>query len=481
MIDNPYLNELREREVHVVALASVEVSAVADFLHAQGVKKIVAHDCHEGVEFKKAFRKAHAKISRDDQVKALQKIESLPIEKRFGEKYLEGIEEADVIFPSQGWFLYENTQPKLQELKESGVEFGSMMKLYLQLAPANIIGVTGTNGKGTTTHLISDILRESGNKVYLAGNDPHSIQVLDKLESMQASDHLILEISNRQLMIDLGKSPHVAVITNVTPNHLDEHHGLFAEYVKVKESLLKYQTEDDFAVLNFDNETTKNFADNATAQVYGFSTYKSLGAGAMVERDGILFGSGDEKEEICLLEDIVLPGKYNQENVLAALTVAKILGVKNDAIYKTLQNFKGLPRRLEFVKEFAGVRYYNDLFSSTPTSTCRGLEAFDKPIVLIAGGDAKGVDYFDMAECIKQRVKKLYIFPGTVADDLKSHFQKLSFSDFVEMDDLESCLADIKKNAQSGEVVVLSPGGASFGSKFIEGKSKGFNSIVQSW
>ncbi len=481
MIDNPYLEKIRGKKVHLVGLASAEISAVAEFLDAQGVKNMIAHDIYDGVEFKQAFRKAHQSLSRTEQLEELAIIEKLPLEKRFGDKYLEGIEEAEIIFPTQGWFLYEETKAKLEKLKDEGTEFSSMMKLYMQLTSANIIGVTGSNGKGTTVYLINEMLRAGGRQVYLAGNDPGSTQVLDKLEKMKADDYLVLEISNRQLMIDLGKSPHIAVVTNVTPNHLDEHHNLFKEYAEVKRSLLKYQTSEDIAVLSFDNETTESFAEKSEAKICGFSAYKSITGGAMVERDDIIYNCDGENEKICLLEDVKLLGEYNLENALAAIAVAKNCEITSSDICEAIKNFKGLPKRLEFIGEVQGVKYYNDLMSTTPVSTKRAIESFSRPVILIAGGEAKGVDYFDLAENLAGNVKKLYLFPGTASENLKKYFESVHFDKFVEIEDFDRCLAEIKSTAENGDVVLLSPGAAYFSSTFIEKKSKGFNSTIKSW
>ena len=481
MIDHPYLNQLRQKKIHLVGLSSAEISAVAEFLHVQGVKNMVAHDIKDGVEFKQSFRRAHQGLTRAQQVSALKKIEALPLERRFGKKSLQGIAEAQVVFPTQGWFLYPESKDKLSELLSQGMEFGSMTKLYLQLSPATVIGVTGTNGKGTTTHLVAAMLKKSGRKVYLAGNDPESIQALDQLEKMKENEYLVLEISNRQLMIDLGKSPKVAVITNVTPNHLNEHRHLFDEYARTKQSLLKYQAAGDYTVLNFDNETTAQFATKAKARVCGFSTFKNLRDGVCLIKDKIVSSCDGRSDEVLSASEVKLPGRYNLENVLAAVAVAKICQVDNQSIKQAVASFKGMPHRLEFIREFKGVRYYNDLFSTTPASTQLAIESFDRPVILIAGGDAKGVDYFSLAEAIKHRVKKLWLFPGTVAEDLKKHFQKIHFGNFVETDDFDKCLEEVAASAADRDLVLLSPGGAYFSSKFIEKKSKGFDALVRSW
>lgn len=481
MIEHPYLKKLRSKNIHLVGLASAEISAVADFLHAQGCRHLTAHDMYDGVDFKKAYRRSHLGLSRAQQVAGLKKLDALPLKRCLGKNYLQGIEKAEVIFPTQGWFLYADSREKLQPLLDQGVEFGSLMKLYMQLAPAKIIGVTGTNGKGTTTHLITAMLRAGGKKVYLAGNDPHSNQVLDKLETMTATDFLVLEISNRQLLLDLGASPWLAVITNVTPNHLDEHHNLFAEYAEVKRSLLKYQTEKDVAVLNFDNETCLSFRDKAAAKIFGFSVYKKIDAGAMLQRDKIVYTIDTDSETVATTADVKLPGDYNLENVLAAVVAAKQCRVPAKAIKQALENFRGLPQRLEFIRTVSGVKYYNDLFSTTPASTQRALEAFAQPVVLIAGGDAKGVDYFSLADTIKAKVSHLWLFPGTAADNLKKHLQTLHFDNITCVTDFDKCLASIKNSAAAGAIVLLSPGGAHFQSRFIGKKSRGFNAVVKSW
>ncbi len=481
MIDHPYLNRLRDKKVHLVGLASAEISAVAEFLVSQGVKQLVGHDIYDGNDFKKAFRKAHRGLSRAKQVKALKKLEDLPIEMRLGADYLKGIDEAEVIFPTQGWFLYDESRDKLNELRDRGVEFGSMTKLYLQLAPATIIGVTGTNGKGTTTHLIYEMLKAGKKKAYLAGNDPESIQVLDKLEMMKKPDFLVLEISNRQLMIDLGKSPHIAVITNVTPNHLDEHHNIFAEYAETKRSLLKYQKTSDYFVVNLDDETVASFQKKSEARPYGFSVFKKVFQGAMIEREDIIYQTEESEERVAKVSDVKLPGRYNLENVLAALVAARLAGVSAEPIAKVIKSFTGLGQRLEFVREIDKVKYYNDLFSTTSASTKLAIESFKEPVLLIAGGEAKGIDYFSLAESIKKNVRKLWLFPGGVADDLKKHFTKLHFNEFVEIADFDKCLEEIKKAAQPGDTVLLSPGGARFQSQFIGKKSPGFSRTVKKW
>jgi UDP-N-acetylmuramoylalanine--D-glutamate ligase len=481
MIDHPYLEKLRSKKIHLVGLASAEISAVADFLYAQGCRHLTAHDIYDGVEFKKAYRRSHLGLTRAQQVAGLKKLDSLPLIKYLGKNYLRGIEEADVIFPTQGWFLCPENRDQLQPLWDQGVEFGSLTKLYLQLAPAKIIGVTGTNGKGTTTHLITAMLQAGGKKVYLAGNDPHSIQVLDKLESMAATDYLVLEISNRQLLLDLGASPWLAVITNVTPNHLDEHHNLFAEYAEVKRSLLKDQTINDIVVLNFDNPTCLSFGKKSAARVFGFSIYKNISNGAMLKKKQLVYCDNTECVEIGTVADVKLPGDYNLENALAAVVVARQCQISPAVIRDALVNFRGLPQRLEFIRTVGGVKYYNDLFSTTPASTQRALEAFDQPVILIAGGDAKGVDYFSLAETIKGKVSQLWLFPGTASENLKKHLRTVHFDKIKEISDFDNCLQNIKKSAATGDIVLLSPGGAHFQSRFIAKKSSGFNAVVKSW
>ena len=338
-----------------------------------------------------------------------------------------------------------------------------MLDLYFSLSKAKIVAVTGTNGKSTTSRIINAILEKSTLKHYFAGNDRANVQVLDFLDNFNAEDILLLEVSDRQLMIGIKKGPFIGVLTNITPNHLDDH-GTFENYIKVKKSLFDQQESSDFAVINSGDEISMEISVSIPAQVYFYSLKKPVDRGVWVkDRDIIWAESG---EIICSLSDVKLMGSHNIENVLASILTAKILGVKIDQIKEAVSNFTGIENRLNLVfdKEF---KVYDDLQSTSPQATLTALKVFKDPI-LILGGDNKNLDYSGLAAEISKRNLKVVILPGTASDEL---LKKLTVP-FTLASDFSDALFKIKDNLKTGDIVLVSPGAAYF-SKYLNGKKVG--------
>lgn len=274
------------KNIHIIGISGAEGSAIARFLMSNGVKDITGHDFCEERDFEKSFNSFHDWISSKEKRRAYLKLKRLPIKFRFKDYYLIDVHQADLIFVPQSWFRYKENE-KLKRLKDK-IPFSSITKLYFQLCPCPIIGVTGTSGKSTTARIIYEILRKGHAKgqVYFSGNDRQNVQVLDQILNIKPEDVLVLEISNRQLMIDLERSPYIAVITNISPNHIDDH-GTYQNYINTKKKILKYQTRKDFAVLNYDNKITKEFAKDCKAQPFLFSSQK-LEEGAFVKEKNLI-------------------------------------------------------------------------------------------------------------------------------------------------------------------------------------------------
>ena len=343
---------------------------------------------------------------------------------------------------------------------QKGANLISTTKMFFDLCPCPIIGVTGTKGKGTTSTLIYEMLKASGKKAFLAGNI--GTPALDVLEKLDNASFVVLELSSFQL-IDLKKSPHIAVVLMITSEHMDWHTGS-EEYKNAKESVVKFQKKTDFAVINQDFEISKSFARKTKAKVYFFSTQKEAN-GSFLD-NGRLITQINGKETIAKTVDVRLPGKHNLQNVLAAATAVKILGVTNETILKVMQTFKGLPNRLQLVDEIDDVKYYNDSFSTTPETTIAAIEAFSNPKILILGGSSKKSDFSNLAQkIIGDSSIKTLILIGDEAKTIRNAIQtKGSFNGKIieGLKDIKEIVESARSHSSPGDIVILSPACASF-------------------
>ena len=353
---------------------------------------------------------------------------------KFDKNYLRDLGRFNIVIRSPGVYRY---LPELLEAEKNGVEISSAIKLFFDLCPAKIVGVTGTKGKGTTATLIYEILKKAGKDVYLAGNigKPY----LELLSVINSESLVVLELSSFQL-IDLKKSPHIAVVLNVTQDHLDWHKDI-DEYTGAKKNIVRYQSTSDFAFINEEYEIPKSFAEETKAKVIYFSG-KTLNK---KYRDGLL-----------------LRGEHNLENVAAAVSVADILKVDEAAILSVLQSFKGLPYRLELVDTVNGVTFYNDSFATGPQPTIAAIKSFTEPETVILGGSDKGLDYKELKQEIESRknIKNLILIGeigkkigGGIKNKNIINLGKTSMNRIIEV----ACEVTPK-----GGVVLLSPAAASF-------------------
>lgn len=324
----------------------------------------------------------------------------------FGEDYLDHLDEADIIVKSPG---INPAIKQIADARKNGKEITSEIEIFMSLCPCKMIAVTGSDGKTTTTTLIYKILSEEGYRCYVGGNI--GTPLLDKVEEMRPDDMVVLELSSFQLM-NMRVSPHVAVITNITPNHLDYHKDM-TEYVDAKMQIFKNQSETGKLIVNRDNTITASFAGKQKGSVEFFSRRYS-DADAVVS-DGWICYKG---EKIVRTGDIRIKGVHNVENYLAS-TAATMEFVDKESIEKVAKNFGGVEHRMEFVRHLDGVNFYNDSIGSTPTRTIAGLEAHDGDIVLIAGGKDKNLDYTDLGKVIKRKVKVL-VLVGATSDKIET-------------------------------------------------------------
>ncbi len=390
--------------------------------------------------------------------KLLERLDKYETNAFFGKNCFENLKKFDIIFRSPSCLP---TRKELVEEKERGAIITSEIEMLMKLCPCKIIGVTGSDGKTTTTSLIYSILKKAGYNTYLGGNI--GIPLFTKIDEMKPDDVLVLELSSFQLM-GMKISPNISVITNITPNHLNIHKD-YEEYIDAKKTIFKYQNENDYLVLNYDNEITRACRKEARSKVTYFSSKEKLDNGFIVDNGIIKECEDGIRKHVLNTKDVLLRGNHNFENIGAALAATKTL-VDQDIAVEAVKEFKAVEHRLEFVREIDNVKWYNDSVSSSPTRTIAGLNSFDEDIVLIAGGYDKNLDYTPIAKPILKKVKTLILLgatSGKIFNAVKDEEEKeKKHVDIYMCDNLEEAINLAKKYAKPNEVVLFSPASASF-------------------
>lgn len=458
------LSRLRGKNIHVVGLSGTEGSAVVDFLLGGGLTSITAHDLQTREAFPNAFRRAHEWMPPAEQDAALARLLGAPIHLCFRDRYLEGIEGADVIYAGQAWFRHPENEP-VRRARDAGVPLSSMTALFFETVPCPILGVTGTNGKFTVVHMAAAMLAGGGRKTFTSGNDRTHVPVLYRLNEVTPEAILVLEISNRQL-VGLPYSPHIAVITNLSAHHLDDH-GSFEAYVEAKRTILAHQGPGDWAILNGDDPTTRALARTCTARVLFFSRTHPVDEGACVVDGQIAVRLGGREDRVGEAT-LQVPGAHALENALAAAAAARVAGASPTAIGTALRTFRGLPYRLRLAAEVDGVQYYEDSLATNPAAAAAAIRAFDRPLVLIAGGHRRGAtaeDFRPMADALREKSVRAVIVFGAMASRIKEAIA-LDAADrryaLVQCETLDEAVRVARELARPGDVVSFSPGCESF-------------------
>lgn len=397
-----------------------------------------------------------------------------------GEDYLESLPSYRWVFLTPGMKKHD---PSIKMARARGAFISTEVDLFLHLCRAPVAGITGSSGKTTTVSMTGAILRESfsPDRVFVGGNIGQVL--LEKVEEIPSDGKVVLELSSFQLQLT-HKSPHVAAILNVSPNHLDIHDS-FQEYVSSKKNIFRYQTERDWTVLNADDPTVAKFAGECRGRVGWFSLGAGLGreaAGPLaVLRDGVLTLKSDSGEEFPVLKsaELPVPGRHNVANALAAIMVSFLMGADIDAMRRALRNFKGVEHRIEFVAEVAGVRYYNDSIATSPARTAACLEALPGPMVLILGGYDKGLPFHELARKVVGRDIHCVTL-GQAAGKIQKALMEAGGAHLIhEETDFERAVRAAAHLAKPGYSVVLSPACASYDmfSNFEE-RGRRFKEIV---
>lgn len=391
---------------------------------------------------------------------AISQLDGLSVQYSLGKDYLSKLNGFDMIFRTPGM---RPDLPELVEAVSNGAELTSEMEIFLKLCPAQVFAVTGSDGKTTTTTLIYKILTEGGYDCWLGGNI--GTPLLSKIDEVKESDKVILELSSFQLMT-IKDCPSVAVITNISPNHLDVHKSL-NEYVDAKKNIFMNQTAGDKLILNYDNDITRGFGNEAKGRCVYFSRVSELEEGIVFRNGKISVRTANREIDIVDAESIIIPGVHNIENYMAA-TAATIDYVKPETIRKIAETFNGVEHRIELVRELNGVKFYNSSIDSSPSRTIAALSTFKNKVILIAGGKDKGIPYEPIGQIIAEKVKVLLLI-GATAPRIEE-----AFNNYIHQTDIESEVKIIHcetyeevvtrayAEAIPGDCIILSPASTSF-------------------
>lgn len=410
-------------------------------------------------------------LERDINVTVLDKRDSTSISEDYnrlldkgakfalGDNYLEGLSTFDVVFRTPGvYYLCD----ELTKARENGVVVTSEMEVFFDLCPCKIYALTGSDGKTTTTTLIGEFLKASGKTVHVGGNIGRAL--LPIIDTIGQEDVCVVELSSFQL-ISMRKSPHVAVITNIQPNHLDVHADM-EEYTQAKVNIISHQNAFTRTVLNLDNQATVDLAPIVRGELLWFSRKNTTSSGVYLNNSGEIYSSYRGVDtKIMDMSDIKLRGIHNVENYMTAIT-ATLGEVEPAIIQKVAREFNGVEHRIELVRELAGVRYYNDSIATSPTRTISGLNSFEENVTLIAGGYDKNLSYEPLAPIICQRVKNLILLGATASKIEDATRKDKSFTasevNIINVQTLEEAVTKAQEITKAGEVVTLSPASASF-------------------
>lgn len=436
---NSYFDQLKGKRVSVVGIGVSHLPLIELFVN-------------KGISVTALDRREEAALGE-----TAAHLKALGVTLVLGEDYLEKLS-GDVIFKTPGMRF---DHPALVQAVEQGSVLTSEMEVFFDLCPCKIIAVTGSDGKTTTTTLIAEMLGQAGYTVHLGGNIGKPL--LPEIERIQPTDFAVVELSSFQLHT-MKRSPHIAVMTNLAPNHLDMHQDM-AEYVDAKCNIFRYQKENDLLVLNLDNEITRPFGRKAKGAVRYFSFHNAHKGGVYYQDGDVIDDLTGQQHKLLKRTDIRLPGDHNVENYMAAIAAVRDL-VRDEDILQVGKNFGGVKHRIEFVREVGGVRFYNDSIASSPSRTLASIRAFDQKVHLLAGGYDKKIPFDQMGEVLPDYVKGLYL-SGATAGKIRAAVEQGSRYDANQLPiydaaDYGEAVQLAYEKAEKGDVVILSPSCASF-------------------
>lgn len=349
--------------------------------------------------------------------------------------------------------------PLVKSFYEQGLPVWGEVELAYRVGDGEVLAITGTNGKTTTTALLGKIMQDARESVFVVGNigTPYTSKALE----MKPNSVTVAEISSFQLETIDEFAPKVSAILNITEDHLNRHHTM-EEYIRVKELITENQGTEDVCVLNYEDEVLREFGKHLTPRVVYFSSGRKLDEGIYLDENKIILKDGEKEIEVVKTEDLKLLGKHNFENVMAAVAMAYYDGVSLDSIRKSICEFTAVAHRIEYVTEKKGVVYYNDSKGTNPDAAIKGIQAMNRPTLLIGGGYDKQSGYDEWIEAFDGKVRYLVLI-GQTKEKIKEAAEKHGFHDIILCEDLKEAVKVCEEKAQPGDAVLLSPACASWG------------------
>ena len=388
-----------------------------------------------------------------------------------GELSEEVMETLDLVVMSPG---VPTDLPVVLKMRDMGIPIWGEVELAYTYGKGDVLAITGTNGKTTTTALLGEIMKNYKESVFVVGNigNPYTAAALEMREDSVA----VAEMSSFQLETIHEFRPKVSAILNITPDHLNRHHTMEA-YIKAKEDIAKNQTKEDTCVLNYEDEVTRKIGENVKANVLYFSSQRKLDRGIYLD-DGNIILRQDEEILVCNVNELKLLGTHNYENVMAAVAMAAAYGTPMEVIRRTIKEFAGVEHRIEFVREKDGVAYYNDSKGTNPDAAIRGIQAMNRPTVLIGGGYDKDSEYEEWIQAFDGKVK-LLVLVGATKEKIAEAAERVGFVSYVMADSFEEAVEKCIEAAEPGDAVLLSPACASWGMfKNYEERGDKFKELV---
>ena len=476
------LESLRGASVHVVGASGAEGAALLLYLAGElGMEGLVAHDFAQDFRsFARSFRKANTAWDRSRREQALATLRRLPVEFRLGDQYMSGLEDADVVLASQNWFNYPANSPAIPRAVERGARLLGLADLALDRFEGTRIGITGSNGKSTTAALTTHLLRHANRSerhVFQGGNDRTRQVSLSKVAEGRPGDHLVWEVSNRHLR-DRTPAVDVAVITNITRNHIEDH-GSWEAYVEAKLRIAEELGPQSHLVLSAEDPVVRRHTQNlrrTPATLWRFGRPPLPG----FSPDGLAWL--DHQQTVCLrmpgelqvhqvgrADDLPLLGDHNRSNLLAAICAAVAAGSAPSRLGPAFETFEQLAGRLELVAERGGVRWIYDIQATTAPAAQAGIQAVGEAgwrVILLVGGEDKGMDYSGMADAAVRYCERILALPGSGTDAFLARLEGRLPVEHLE--DLDGTITRARRIATPGNAVLLSPGCAFFHRRYIE-------------
>ena len=419
-----------------------------------GISGIGAAKLLEKVQAEVILYDGNEKLCKEEIRKKLPKDSKCEIV--LGALSKELLESLDLVVMSPGVPL---DIPTVEQIKAAGIPVWGEIELAYQMSAGTVLAITGTNGKTTTTALLGEIMKAYADSVFVVGNigNPYT----DAALSMTEDSYTVAEISSFQLETIDTFAPKVSAILNITEDHLNRHHTM-EEYIRVKELITANQTKEDYCILNYEDEVLRAFGERCPAKTVFFSSERKLEKGAFLDGDAICLKTDTETLEIVKTGELKILGKHNYENVMAASAMAYYTGVPVEVIHKAITEFRAVAHRIEFVEEINGIAYYNDSKGTNPDAAIKGIQAMNRPTLLIGGGYDKESSYEEWIQSFDGKVKYLVLI-GQTREKIQEVAHKCGFVNTILADNLEEAVSICTQKAEKGDAVLLSPACASWG------------------